>query len=66
MLTVGMGCDFYLPFFKFCPEVKFCFGLKNMLKKDRPDLQDNEQMMRFTQSVDKIKDNMVVVTFYFE
>jgi hypothetical protein len=37
-----------------------------MLKKDRPDLQDNEQMMRFTQSVDKIKDNMVVVTFYFE
>jgi len=66
MLTVGMGCDFYLPFFKFCPEVKFCFGLKNMLKKDRPDLQDNELMMRFTQSVDKIKDNMVVVTFYFE
>ena len=41
MLTVGMGCDFYLPFFKFCPEVKFCFGLKNMLKKYRPDLQDN-------------------------
>ncbi len=66
MLTVGMGCDFYLPFFKLCPEVKFCFGLKNMLKKDRPDLQDNEEMLRFTQSVDKIKDNMVVVTFYFE
>ena len=66
MLTVGLGCDFYLPFFKFCPEVKFCFGLKNMLKKNRPDLEDNPEMLRFTQSVDKIVDNMVVVTFYFE
>ena len=66
MLTVGLGCDIYLPFFKLCPEVKFCFGLRNLLQKNRPDLQDNEQMMKFTQSVDKIQDNMVVLTFYFE
>ena len=66
MLTVGMGCDFYLPFFKFCPEVKFCFGLKNIIDRNRPDLEDNPEVMRFTQSVDKIKNNMVVVTFYFE
>ena len=66
MLSVGMGCDFYLPFFKLCPEVKFCFGLKNMLKKNRPDLQDNPEMMRFTESVDKLQNNMVVVTFNFE
>lgn len=66
MLTVGFGCDIYLPYFKLCPEVKFCFGLRNLLDKNRPDLQDNPEMMRFTQSVDKVKDNMVVVTFYFE
>lgn len=66
MLTVGMGCDFYLPFFKLCPEVKFCFGLKNLLEKNRPDLQDNPEMEIFTKSVSKIKNNMVVVTFYFE
>jgi hypothetical protein len=60
MLTVGLGCDFYLPFFKLCPEVKFCFGLKNMLQKNRPDLQDDPERMRFTQSVDKVQDNMVV------
>ena len=66
MLTVGMGCDIYLPFFKLCPELKFCFGLKNMLKKDRPDLEENPEMMRFTQSVDKVTNNMVVLTFYFE
>ena len=66
MLTVGMGCDFYLPFFKLCPEVKFCFGLRNLLEKNRPDLEDNPGMLKFTRSVDKIQDNMVVLTFYFE
>lgn len=66
MLTVGMGCDLYLPFFKLCPELKFCFGLKNIIEKNRPDLKDNPEMMRFTQSVDKAQDNMVVLTFYFE
>ncbi len=66
MLTVGMGCDFYLPFFKLCPEVKFCFGLKNILDKNRTDLQDNPELMRFTQSVDKLQNNMVVITFNFE
>ena len=66
MLTVGMGCYLYMPFFKLCPEIKFCFGLKNVLDKNRPDLEDYPEMRRFTQSVNKIKNNMVVVTFYFE
>ncbi|MCF0181482.1 MAG: PorT family protein [Muribaculaceae bacterium] len=66
MLTVGLGCDIYLPFFKLCPEVKFCFGLLNLLQKNRPDLQDNPEMMRFTQSVDRLASNMVVLTFNFE
>ena len=30
-LSLGIGCDFYLPFFKLNPEVKFCFGLTDML-----------------------------------
>lgn len=66
MLTVGMGCDFYMPFFKLCPEIKFCFGLKDILEKSRPDLADDPYMNRFTNSVSKIKNNMVVVTFFFE
>ena len=66
MLTVGMGCDFYLPFFKLCPEVKFCFGLKNLLETNRPDLQDNPAMEVFTKSLSKVKNSMVVLTFYFE
>ena len=66
MLTVGMGCDFYLPFFTLCPEVKFCFGLKNLPETTRPDLQDNPAMEVFTKSMSKVKNSMVVLTFYFE
>lgn len=65
-LTVGLGCDFYLPFFKFVPEIKFCFGLTDILRHDRPDLVDNPHQYIMTQSLSKIKSNMVVINFYFE
>lgn len=65
-LTLGIGCDFYLPFFKLNPEVKFCFGLSDVLKHDRPDLVDDPETMKITNSLSKIKSNMIVFTFYFE
>lgn len=66
MLSVGFGCDFYLPFFKLCPEVKFCFGLRDLLKRDRPDLSEEPEKMKYTNSLNRVSSNMVVVTFYFE
>ena len=65
-LSVGFGCDFYLPYFKFIPEVKFCFGLSDVLNHDRPDLEDDPASMRFTQSLKKATSKMIVLTFYFE
>ena len=65
-LTLGLGCDFYLPFFKFNPEIKFCFGLTDILKHNRPDLEDDPETLKFTESLTKVKSNMVVVSFYFE
>lgn len=65
-LTVGLGCDFYLPFFKFIPEIKFCFGLTDILRHNRPDLDENPQQYLMTQSLAKVKSNMVVINFYFE
>lgn len=64
-LEVGMGCDLYLPFFKFIPELKFCFGLGNVLQKNRRDLTDSSQLI-YTQSVDRAVSHMVVLSFYFE
>lgn len=65
MLEIGMGCDLYMPFFKLIPEIKFCFGLSNLLEKNRTDLTDPTQQV-FTQSVNSATANMVVLTFYFE
>lgn len=65
MVEAGLGCDIYMPFFKFIPELKFCFGLTNVLQKNRRDLLDSSQLI-FTQSVDRATVSMVVLTFYFE
>lgn len=65
-LSVGLGCDFYLPFFKLNPEIKFCFGLTDILKHDRPDLDENPEVFKITQSLSKVKSKMFVITFYFE
>jgi hypothetical protein len=65
-LTIGFGCDFYLPYFKLIPEVKFCFGLTDVLQHDRPDLDDNPDKFKYTQSLSKATSQMVVFSFYFE
>ena len=64
-LTLGLGCDFYLPFFKLIPEIKFHFGLGDVLNHRRTDLTDSSQMV-YTRSVARATSNMVVLTFYFE
>ncbi len=65
-ISVGFGCDFYLPYFKLIPELKFCFGLADVLVKDRPDLADDPTRLKFTNSLSKATSKMIVLTFYFE
>ena len=64
-LQVGLGCDIYLPFFKLIPELKFCFGLGDILQHKRPDLRDPLDY-KYTQAIKRTSSNMVVLTFYFE
>lgn len=61
----GIGCDIYLPYFKLCPEVKFCFGLADLLEKNRDDLDDRETL-KYTNGLSKATSRMVVLTFNFE
>ncbi len=65
-LTAGFGLDLYLPYFKLIPELKFCFGLADVLRHDRPDLEDDPTSLKYTQSIKKAVSRMVVLTFYFE
>ena len=64
-LEVGMGCDIYLPFFKLIPELKFCFGLLDIIHRDRSDLIDGT-LLKHTSSVNGAHSNMIVLTFNFE
>lgn len=64
-LEIGMGCDIYLPFFKLIPELKFCFGLANILQKNRTDLVD-KNLMKFSNALDDAAAKMIVLTLYFE
>lgn len=65
-LTVGIGCDFYLPYFKLNPELKFCFGLIDVLQHNRPDLADDPANLDITRSLRRVSSRMLVLTFYFE
>ena len=65
MIEVGVGCDFYLPFFKLIPELKFSFSPLDVLKKERNDLLD-ANYLKFTQSVDRVTSKMVTLSLYFE
>lgn len=64
-IEFGAGCDIYLPYFKLIPELKFSFGLRNIIVRDRSDLID-ETLLKFTKSIDSGHANMVSLIFYFE
>lgn len=64
-VEVGFGCDIYLPYFKLCPELKFSFGLIDLLKKDRSDLTD-ESLIVYTNALSKAKSRMISLVFNFE
>jgi hypothetical protein len=66
MVEVGLGCDFYLPFFKLIPELKFCFGLSNALDKNHINELRDVNLRSYAGSVSSAQSKMVVLTFYFE
>lgn len=66
MMEIGMGCDFYLPFFKLIPELKFCFGLSDMLDHNHINELRDANLKAYAGSVSNAQSKMIVLTFYFE
>jgi hypothetical protein len=66
MLEVGLGCDFYLPFFKLIPELKFCYSLRDALDHGHANELKDENMRAYTTAVASGHSKMIVLTFYFE
>ena len=65
MFEIGLGLDLYYPFFKMIPELKFCFGLKDVLDSNRTDLKD-PALLKYTNSISEINSRMITLTLYFE
>ncbi len=66
MFEIGAGCDFYLPFFKLCSELKFCLSLADVLNKKHADELTDINKRVFTLSANRAVSKMVVLTFFFE
>jgi hypothetical protein len=62
----GFGCNIYMPFhYILAPEIKFKFGLADILEKKRNDLTHDADRI-FTDALSKATTRMIVLTFNFE
>ena len=66
MLEIGLGCDFYLPFFKLNPELKFSYSLVNSLDTKHADELRDANLRIYANSVRSAHAKMITLTFYFE
>lgn len=64
-LEFGLGCNIYFPLFKLCPELRFSFGLVDLINKDRSDLTDKD-LQKYTDAISSGKSRMVTLVFNFE
>lgn len=65
-LEAGVGCDFYMPYFKVRPELKFMYSLSNALDTGHASRLQDAAMRPYALSVDKARTKMIALTFYFE
>lgn len=65
-VEIGVGCDFYLPYFKLRPELKFMYELGNSIDTKHGAKIQDATMLPYTNSVSKGRSKMVALTFYFE
>ena len=63
---LGIGCDYYLPFFKLRPELKFMYSLTNSLDTDHANHLKNRNVIQYTNSVSQARTKIIALTFYFE
>ena len=63
---IGMGIDFYLTYFKFATEIKYSFGLSNILVRSDRHGQLPEEFARYTNYINKLTSHIVIISFHFE
>lgn len=66
MVEIGLGCDFYLPFFKLIPELKFGYSLMNGIDYAHADELTDANKRIYAHSVTPGHAKMITLSFYFE
>ena len=64
--SIGVGCDFYLPFFKLRPELKFMFNLADCIDHDHAKHVRDKNMLPYTNAASEARSKIIALTFYFE
>ena len=64
-LSVGIGCDFYLPLIKVAPELRFSFGLRDIVEHNRRDLTDLS-LLKYSNAISNGRTRMISIVFNFE
>ncbi len=57
---IGVGVDWYLPYFKFSTEIKAGMGLLDLL------VRDSKSVQNYVSSIDKVNAYIVGLSFHFE
>lgn len=66
-LELGFGMDFYLTYFKFATEIKYCIGIQNLIKRtSKKGDPPPPEYAHFTDYIDNITSNIVMISFHFE
>jgi len=63
---IGLGMDFYLTYFKFGMELKYSFGLTNIMRRE--DIHGNlpVEFSKYTEVIDRLTSHIVILSFHFE
>jgi len=56
-VETGIGLDYYFPYFKFSTELKYSFGMLDVLQKDNTP---------YTSTIKKLNSRVVMLSFHFE
>jgi hypothetical protein len=73
-VEVGFGCDFYLRWFKFCPEIKYRLGFNNVLTPIPTETDPaNDKAWSigapdyfYTNSLSRLRNQQISLVFNFE
>jgi hypothetical protein len=57
MVEAGVGFDFFLEYFKFSPELRFSYGINNIIVQDET---------KFANPVNQLNSRIIALSFNFE